>query len=273
MSRQHSFGLRRLHAATAFVLCTLTLSIPFSASADEFDNLFKEEAAAEPAATPMPTPAPTPVTNQTNTVQVKGVADLGKLEAFEDVAVIQKRFLPRTQRFEFFIGPTMVLNDAFFLNFGGNGRFAYHFSERYGVEAVGTYLSTNERQVTTDLREKRAVRTRSFVTPQTYMGLDFKWSPVYGKMTWMNRRITPFDQYFSLGLGMTGTNQNTTEPTLHIGTGQIFAQTKGIAWRWDFSWHAFQATSTVEPKASASLYHNLLLTFGASFYFPEASYR
>ena len=257
----------------ALTLCNGLVTVPYSASADDFDNLFKEES-AEPVSTPVPTPAPTPVADRAQpSVQVKNVSDLGKLEAFDDVAVIQKRYLPRTQRFEFFIGPTLVLNDAFFMNFGGNGRLAYHFSERYGIEANGTYLSTNERQVTTDLREKRAVRTRSFVTPQTYMGLDFKWSPVYGKMTWMNRKITPFDQYFSLGIGMTGTNQNTSEATLHIGTGQIFAQTKGIAWRWDFSWHAFQATSTLEPKASASLYHNLLLTFGASFYFPEASYR
>ena len=206
----------------------------------------------------------------------KGIANLGRLENFEDIAVIQKRYLPRTGRFEVFVGPTAVLNDAFFLNFGVNGRLAYYFSERYAIEGVGTYLSINERQVTTDLRDKKGVITNSFVTPQTYAGLDFKWSPVYGKMSWMNRKITPFDLYFSVGGGLTGTNQNTSQATLHLGTGQAFAYTKGIAWRWDFSWAMFNATSNIQSTTSQpapSLYHNLMLTFGMSFFFPEASYR
>lgn len=272
MIRSYLFGKIGKQSVLASVFCALSLLVSSPAFADDIENLFKEEIPEPSTATAAPAPSATPA-NEKQNVEVKGVADLGKLESFEDVAVIQKRFLPRTGRFEFFLGPTLVLNDAFFLNFGGQGRFAYYFSERYGIEAVGTYLSINERQVTTDLREKRGVLTKSFVTPQTYMGLDLKWSPVYGKQTWMNKRIIPFDLYFSLGLGMTGTNQNTSEPTLHLGTGQAFAQSKGFAWRWDFSWSMFQATSSVTPNAGASLYHNLLLTFGASFFFPEASYR
>jgi outer membrane beta-barrel protein len=267
---QHLLKLARL---TAPVVCTFALLLAQPAFADDIENLFKEEI-PEPATAATPAPVQDKQPEKPN-VEVKGVADLGKLESFEDVAVIQKRFLPRTGRFEFFLGPSIILNDAFFLNFGGQGRFAYYFTERYGLEAVGTYLSINERQVTTDLREKRGVITKSFVTPQTYMGLDFKWSPIYGKQTWMNKRIIPFDLYFSFGAGITGTNQNSSEPTLHVGTGQVFAQSKGFAWRWDFSWHTFQAKSNVTAATSttASIYHNMLLSFGASFYFPEASYR
>ena len=308
MIKQNLYGLKprtsldsamftKLKVALSFVFgATLLVSnfVPAQALADDIENLFREEQLQQsdpgsnselslpPASTPNPAASSGAGNGSTANggtgdkaapVDVKGVADLGKLEPFSDVAVIQKRYLPHTGRFEIFLGPTVVLNDAFFLNYGGNARFAYSFSERYSVEGVGTYLSINERQVTTDLREKRGVLTKSFVTPQTYMGLDLKWSPVYGKMTWMNRRITPFDLYFSLGLGMTGTNQNTSEPTLHLGTGQAFAKTKGIAWRWDFSWNMFTATSSVDPGAGSALYHNLMLTFGCGFFFPEASYR
>ena len=296
-------------ALSAILLSSVICTLSPRAQADDIENLFREEQLHD-TDTPATSAAPglnsksNSVDTNTNSTtgtaagtsgnsiggvggangaganggrggaDIKGVADLGKLEPFDDVAVIQKRFLPRTERFDIFLGPTLVLNDAFFLNYGVNGRFAYNFSERYGLEANGSYLSINERQVTTDLRDKRGVTTKSFVTPQTYFGLDFKWSPVYGKMTYLNHNITPFDLYFSLGAGMTGTNQNTSEPTLHLGTGQAFAHSKGIEWRWDFSWHVFSATSSVSPAGSgASIYHNLILTFGAGLLFPEANYR
>ena len=295
-------------ALAAVLLSSIVLSLSPKAHADDIENLFREEQLHDTDA-PATSAAPglennsnsnsidTTTNGKTNSGSaaggangkagaagngngsgggndIKGVADLGKLEPFDDVAVIQKRFLPRTERFDIFLGPTLVLNDAFFLNYGIDGRFAYNFSERYGVEARGMYLSINERQVTTDLRDKRGVTTKSFVTPQTYFGLDFKWSPVYGKMTFQNHNITPFDLYFTLGAGVTGTNQNTSSPTLNLGTGQAFAHSKGIEYRWDFSWHVFSATSSVSPAGSGpSIYHNLILTFGAGFIFPEANYR
>ncbi len=203
----------------------------------------------------------------------RGPTDLGKLEPFSDIAVIQKRFLPLTKRYEGYIAPSMIMNDAFFMSFGANARLAYYLSERWGAEGVFTYLMTSQRQVTTDLREKRNVDTKSFVTPTMYYGLDLKWTPIYGKMTWRNKKITPFDLYFSLGFGMTGTNQGTSEPTLHLGTGQLFAISKSSAWRWDFSWNAFTAESSVDRSLGRSLYHNLFLNIGWSFLFPEATYR
>lgn len=205
--------------------------------------------------------------------EIKDVSDLEKLSEFKDIAVIQRRFLPRTGRFEFFAGGAAVLNDAFFLNFGFNGRLAYYFQERYGLELVANLLTTSEREVTTDLREKRRVTTKSLVTPKSYIGLDFKWTPVYGKMTWRNKKITPFDLYFSFGGGTTGTNQGASEPTLHLGTGQVFALSKSTAFRWDFSWNTYSAKSTESTSSGSSVYNNLLITLGMSFFFPEATYR
>lgn len=205
--------------------------------------------------------------------EVKDLSDLVKLSPFEDVAVIQKRYLPKTKRFQAYIGASGVLNDAFFLSVGGAGRLGYYFQERYGVELNAWMLSTSEKQVTSDLRNKRGVFTQSLVTAESYYGVDFKWTPVYGKMTWNNKTITPFDLYFSLGGGVTGTNQGGSEPTLHVGTGQIFALSKGMAFRWDFSWNFFMAESLVSARRESSLYNNLFLTVGMSWFFPEATYR
>ena len=66
-------------------------------------------------------------------------------------------------------------------------------------------------------------------------------------------------------------------PTVRFGTGQIFAITKWMAFRWDLSWHFFNAKSTITTNTSQSsqeeLHNNLFLNLGLSFFFPEAKYR
>jgi outer membrane beta-barrel protein len=203
-------------------------------------------------------------------VEMKGISDLGKLSEFDDIAVIQKRYLPKTGRFEAYIAPTMVLNDAFFLNYGVNARINYSFSERYALEIPIFFLATTTRAVTEGLY-KRGVTTTSFVTPKSYYGLDFRWTPVYGKMGFSSGKIVPFDLYFAVGAGLTSTVQGASEPALHLGTGQIFARTKSSAFRWDFSWNMF--TAQPNQVSSRSFYNTLFISVGMSFLFPEATYR
>lgn len=205
-------------------------------------------------------------------VEVKGVADLSSLSEFKDIAVIQKRYLPKSGRFEGFGGLNGILNDKFFLSFGANLRLAYYFNERWAIEGQGMIISTAENSATKDLK-KHGVQTINFVSPTNYYGADVKWTPLYGKMSFMNRKITPFDLYLSAGGGITNTNQGGSEPTIHFGTGQIFAFTKSAAFRWDFSWNFYSATSGVVGAKQNSTYNNLFLTVGASFFFPEATYR
>ena len=204
-------------------------------------------------------------------MQMKELSDLAKLAPFADVAMIQKRYLPRTGRFEAYLAANTVLNDAFFTSVGADARLAYYFTERYGVEVQGMGLISGDRRTTKDLRE-RGVSTTSFVAPKSYFGLDFKWSPVYGKMTYRNRRIVHFDMYFSAGGGSTSHSQGSS-PTIHFGTGQNFAITKAITFRWDLGLNMYSATSTVGTSTGSSSYQNLYLGAGVSWFFPEASYR
>lgn len=256
------------------VVWAMGLAIPLSVAPlpafgqdgmDDIEGLFSQEEQRE-SANPQSEAAD-------KAVEVKELSDLGKLSAFKDIAVIQKRYLPKTGRFEFFGGGAVVLNDVFFMSLALSGRVGYYFQERYGIEFVAMMFNTIERQVTTDLREQRGVSAKSFITPENYFGLDFKWTPIYGKMSWINRKITPFDLYFSGGGGMTSTNQGSSVPTIHLGTGQVFALSKSMAFRWDFSWNFFSAKSEVAGTDAESTYNNLMITLGMSFFFPEASYR
>ena len=102
-----------------------------------------------------------------------------------------------------------------------------------------------------------------------YMGVDAMWFPMYGKFSWFNKTIIPFDMYFSLGYGTTSTQADEKPGTFHIGTGQIFAISKGTAIRWDFSMNNF-STKSVDGVGN---FNFLFLSVGASFFFPEAKYR
>ncbi|MCC6276360.1 MAG: outer membrane beta-barrel domain-containing protein [Oligoflexia bacterium] len=233
-----------------------------------------EEVEKELEAIPMSTPTPT-------RVQVDGkpkkmipaeLSGLGRLAPFSDVAVISRKYLPKTKRFEFFPNGGMVLNDKFFNSFVYGAKFGYYFHEHYGVELTGLLFGTGQKEVTRELESERNISTASLATPTNYMGIDFKWSPIYGKVAWLNSSIIPYDFYLTVGGGLTGTNQDSRPPTFHLGAGQLFAIKKWLAARWDISWFLYKTDSKVANRPGGT-YTNLHATIGLSFFFPGAKYR
>lgn len=195
---------------------------------------------------------------------------LGTLAPFQEISIIQRRYLPKSGRFQLFGGVTTVTNDPFFLTIGGVAKASYFMSESWGIEANYFGLTTSNRKATDELREEHNVATENLVYPQSFFGLDLMYIPIYGKMTWFNEKIVPFDLYFSAGYGTTNTQSGENAGTLHLATGQIFALSKAYAVRWDFSWNFFNATGI---DGNTSTFNNLFLTVGVSWFFPEASYR
>ena len=205
------------------------------------------------------------------------LSDLGKLAPFSEVSVLQKRFMPKTERFQASYGLGGIMNDPWFNGLGGSLRLAYHFSENWGVEGLATFLSSSQKDAAKDLYGNNNVNTNSLVTTKGYYGVDLMWSPIYGKMSLYNKRIIPFDMYFVGGLGVSQVSGATAEtaPTVHVGTGQIYSLSKSWGFRWDFSYNTYTATQ-VDPEnghQAAAQFNNLILTLGGSFFFPEATYR
>jgi outer membrane beta-barrel protein len=197
---------------------------------------------------------------------------LGRLSPFSEIAVIQKRFLPKTNRFQFFAGLASVMNDPWFNGIGFNTKFAFNIREAWGVELTGIFLNNSQRDSIKELNSQNNISTGSFIATKSYFGLDVLWIPIYGKMSLSNSRIVPFDFYFSGGGGSTSVEQGTGGSTFHLGTGQIFALSKYSAVRWDFSWNSYSG----KPDAAGfqpSTFNNLILSLGLSFFFPGAGYR
>ncbi len=235
-------------------------------------------------------------------------SDLTNLANFEDVSVLQRRFQPKTKRFHLYGMGTFVTNDAFFLTSGFGGRIGYSFRENIGFELTLLSLNSSEKDATKDLRNG-GVSTGSLLTPKGYTGIDFMWTPIFGKMSLLNKSIVPFDVYFQIGAGTTSVlvqdynydsvnleylPSKTIEksaPTIHFGTGQIFAITRSVSFRWDFSLNNYALETKDEVRAStnsadpaqvkkivrldprSSAFNNLFLNFGVSIYFPGAGGR
>ncbi len=204
-------------------------------------------------------------------LELQKINELSELVPFDDVAVIQRRYLPRTGRFEIFPNFGLIVNDAFFQNFVAGGRFAYGLSERWAIEVTGSFISRSEKDATKDLEEVQ-VTTTSLVVPKSYVGADIRWSPIYGKTAFFSDSIVPFDMYFSLGGGSISTNQDDSPFAFHFGTGQSYAISKSWAFRWDLSFYSYTSTSSL-AGATEGRFNNLHLTLGFSFFFPEAKYR
>ncbi len=207
--------------------------------------------------------------------EVTSLSDLATLAPFDDVAVIQRRFLPKTGRFELSGTLFSNLNNPFFNSMGAGLRAAYYIREQYAIEGLFTFATTSSRQVTDDIEKNNGISTDNVVTSKGYMGAALKWNPIYGKITWLNKAIVPFDLNFSIGGGMTQTTDGESSPTLHIGSSQVFAWTKSMAFRWDVIWNMYSANATSDDgRTKEKLSQNdLFLGFGMSFYFPEAGYR
>ena len=202
-------------------------------------------------------------------------SQIRKLENYRDIAVITRRFLPKTDRFEASFGTGMLVNDAFFDDIDMSGRLGFHFSEQYSAELSLFKVIPSARDVISGL-QNHGVQTSSLVTPLMYFGADLKWCPIYGKMAFLNRKIIHFDHYFTVGGGSTVTNAATSAPTLQFGTGEIFALNKNWAFRWDLDWMSYSVATNSITGAGGSInqtINNIYVTLGFSFFFPGATYR
>ncbi|MCC6138355.1 MAG: outer membrane beta-barrel domain-containing protein [Bdellovibrionaceae bacterium] len=222
-------------------------------------------------------------------VKVNKLENLNQLKPFEDVAVIQKRYLPKTQRFEGNFNAAANINDSFFSAYGLGGGLTYNFTEKWSAEIIVKWFSVSNSKASNQLLE-RGVVTNGMVATELFYGADLRWTPIYGKFSYFDKKIIPFDHYFSIGIGQTqlkaGSSTTNTavfvesldDPmTLRISTGEVFALTKWMAFRWDVSWHFMQpevrTTNGSNVSVTDDLQNNLFLSFGLSFFFPEARYR
>ncbi len=232
--------------------------IPVSGSAQNSDELnFDEDVES----------LDTDFIRKVKTLKAKKLSDLVHLSPFSDVAVIQRRFMPKTGRVSISLASTFTLSSEFFLNPGIGGHFSYNFLEKHGLELSGYYAFTFNRGVTNDLITVGANASEKLPIARSFFGLTYKWMPIYGKIAFHNRSIFAFDTYFNLGGGMSEIKA-VWEPAVVSGIGQIFAITRNLGFRWDLRWQvAFQTGKKFQALS------DVLFSIGLSYYYPSAGLR
>ncbi|MDE0518820.1 MAG: outer membrane beta-barrel domain-containing protein [Oligoflexia bacterium] len=206
-------------------------------------------------------------------LKARKLSDLVQLSRFSDIAVIQRRFMPKTGRVSASLFSAFNMTSEFFLHTGLGGHLNYNFLEKHGVELSSYYLWTFKRRVTVDLAALSANVEESVPIHQSFFGLVYKWMPWYGKMAFYDKSILAFDTFFSLGGGMSGIIRGKNgkiiwEPTAVVGLGQVFAITRDLGLRWDLRYKI-----TIESQQNFNVLNNFLFSIGLSYYYPSAGLR
>lgn len=241
------------------------------------EGVYSNQPAAKDQKQPVNQELPSQLKQHPQNVDVKDLKDLNRLAPFSEVSVIQKKFMPKTQRFQLFAAGSVMTNTPWYNNIGAKLNLSYNFTETFGLEINSMFMTNSERESTKEIKEAHNLLAEQFIYTKSYVGLDLVWSPIYGKISALDDTIIPFDMYFAFGGGTSSTNsQEGNNATLHVGLGQIFALSKSMAFRWDYSFNTFAATPVATATSGSpekSNYNDLVLSAGISFFFPEASYR
>ncbi len=203
-----------------------------------------------------------------------GGLDSSTLQAFSEVSVLQRRYMPKSGRVQIYGGLSSVVNDPWSSTNGYNGRLAYGITEAFGIEVAVYGLDSTLSRAAMRLSEQHNINSQSFGTTSGFTGGYLMWTPFYGKLSYRQQKIVSFDTYVNFGYGSTVIN--TVQPGkqgvsisstqgFSLGGGQVYSINRSFGLRWDLTWNRYDL-----PIGGVD---NLLFTLGFSLYVPEASYR
>ncbi len=124
------------------------------------------------------------------------------------VKVVQKRLFEKDGRLEFTPFGGVVPNDDFIVYVPVGARLGYHFSEAFTVEGSFSYAIEQE----TDLREfleAEKILKRADIQEKIkmYYNVNLLWSPFYGKISVLGKKLSHFETYVGMGVGLFHTEE------------------------------------------------------------------
>lgn len=254
---------------TAFFFCLQSVSIAQTESDEEQKDIDFVDKILEKNL-PQNTPVKSAPPSIGKPKQRANFGDVQTTASYEDFAVIQRNYMPKTERAQVSLGLTSTPTDVFFRTLGLNAKLSYHFNETWGVEFFAYTLSSSPRAEVGNLESTQAVSVRSLVSIRNYMGLNVYHSFIYGKHAFLNNLIFPFEIYTLAGFGKI-TNQNSEDSTaIQVGIGELISISRSSAIRLDLTW-SFYNTKNILGQDQAN--NSIFLTVGYSFFFPEPQYR
>jgi outer membrane beta-barrel protein len=226
--------------------------------------------------------------------EARGLQDgTGEIELIEDdgkkgriIKIIQRKSFSKKGRFEASPHIAFVANDPFLNRYIVGSGLNYNITEIFAIEANLDFSpdldEADWKPLTKQLIEENHVSPD--ISKLTLFGnVNFLFSPIYGKIAVVGRKIINFDIYGSFGMGATRTSddlkaldttsgddraeisQHQTHPTTNFGGGVRVIFGKNVAARLEGRSMVYIETvnaTTLEMK------NNLILQLSISFFFP-----
>jgi len=202
-----------------------------------------------------------------------------KTTANKLIRVVQRK--PVTKKGHFEVSPFFGYqpNDDFIRGYIPGVIVGWHLTEGVALEAVAAVALHSNKQLLTSVRD---MNTQPEILDRMnfQVGGGIAWSPIYGKVSVLDRAILNYDFYISTGLGITGTTLEITKEgeTEETSQGQTFEQDAtffdtyiGLGQRYFWrDWAAFRVEiknySYVQVvDENYNIRNNLFMTAGFSF--------
>jgi outer membrane beta-barrel protein len=226
-----------------------------------------------------------------------GARKEGQIEILEDdgknrriIKTIQRKTFTKLGRFEASPHVAFVANDPFLNRYIVGTGINYNITEIFAVEANLDFspdlAEADWKPLTKQLIEENHVSPD--ISKLTYFGnVNFLYSPIYGKVAVVGRKIINFDIYGSFGMGVTRTSddlqaldtttgddraevtQHQMHPTTNFGGGARVIFSKNMAARLEGRSMVYIETvnaTTLEMK------NNMILQLSMSFFFPNMQF-
>jgi outer membrane beta-barrel protein len=121
-----------------------------------------------------------------------------------EVKVVQRRSFVKEGKMEATLGGGLIPNDDFLLHSLVSARFGYYFTESMMVEGSFTYAMDSLTGLSSYLVEEeiglKEVKVREYIN--FFYNVSLLWSPIYGKISILGKKLAHFDMYTGMGIGM-----------------------------------------------------------------------
>ncbi len=201
------------------------------------------------------------------------LAQVDELENPGTVLAVQDRTYRLNS--ELVLGIGILPLDAFYKGLTVSVAYAYHFSDAFAWQiGRGLYSYNVKTGLRDQLQRDFGVLPTAFPQVNWIVGSDLVWTPLYGKLAWLNRSVSHYEIFGSVGGSVVNlrvanditvpTTSNVFRPAAHLGLGIRYFLNKSVSFRLDASDDYVIASDSNQRQNVLLIQLGLALTFGGT---------
>lgn len=188
------------------------------------------------------------------------------------VKAVQRKHFLKKNRLEVVPSFALSLNDAFYTKVGGGISVNYHLADSLALSFHYTKFGISQ---TENVRlAKRELRSLLLSSKLDWNGgVDFIWTPIYGKLAWFNT-IIQYDLFLMTGVGAAWSQTSGDRvgdglhPAVDVGIGQRFTLTDWMAF--EFWVKQLLYADRPQDRQISEIQKVLTMNVGLSFWLPTS---